>query len=155
MIDMGEYYTWDGDTGTLNSYKLKVTDITVTYNTNYESETSTWEPLTLKNGSNYYESYYGHNQDVNPPNTLSYVIEGKTGDTKQPIATISKVKYQEGEIGSSYEEFISSNVKGNGYSTINPYYGGALFHRLTGEIWEGDIYVNNDNADRVFTGCGD
>jgi hypothetical protein len=34
---------------------------------------------------------------------------------------------------------------------VNSYYSGAMFHRLTGEVWEGDININN----RVFTGCGD
>jgi hypothetical protein len=63
MIDMGEYYTWtdDGEEGTLNSFKLKITDLKVDYNTNYE-ETSIWNQLNLKDSSNnYYEDYYGYN----------------------------------------------------------------------------------------------
>ena len=125
MIDMGEYYTWTEEEGeeigSLNSFKLKITNIEISYNNNYEKPNSEWVSLNIKDDSdNYYEEYYGHDQyeEYHEPEEgeqeipFNYIIEGKRNNQLKKEIKIPKIKYDDGEVGSSYEEFEPSNVTG-------------------------------------------
>jgi len=129
------------------NYQVDIESIDVQYTNDYYANPINWVSLTISDSLRYFGRI-----DYSVENTQYYEIMSYDDNREypNPIVRIPQIKYNEGEIGTSYEEFVSDETVGKGYSTINAYYGGAMFHRLTGEVWEDDLYKST----RVYTGCG-